>query len=192
MIKDELRAKMREMRRNLPADEVTEKSAVIARSLLGISAVKDARTVCVYLSALKEPDTRGIIGALLSAGKRVAVPVTDEENVTLSLSYIDNASELARGAYGIYEPTVIRRADENDIDVIVTPGLAFDKRGGRMGFGKGYYDRLFEKTDTLRIALCYDFQLLDKIPTEPHDAPMDIIVTEKRVLVIQSGSQHKR
>ena len=183
---------MREMRRSLTADEVNEKSAVIARSLLNISAVKDAKTVCVYISAFKEPDTRGIIDALLSSGKRVAVPVTDEENVTLSLSYIDNASELARGAYGIYEPTVIRRADENDIDVIVTPGLAFDTRGGRIGFGKGYYDRLFEKTDALRIALCYDFQLLEKIPTEPHDAPMDIIVTEKRVLVIQSGSQHKR
>ena len=192
MIKNELRAKMREMRRSLTADEVNEKSAVIARSLLNISAVKDAKTVCVYISAFKEPDTRGIIDALLSSGKRVAVPVTDEENVTLSLSYIDNASELARGAYGIYEPTVIRRADENDIDVIVTPGLAFDTRGGRIGFGKGYYDRLFEKTDALRIALCYDFQLLEKIPTEPHDAPMDIIVTEKRVLVIQSGSQHKR
>ena len=191
MIKDELRAKMRETRRNLSADEVTEKSAAIAQSLLNISAVKDARTVCMYISAFKEPDTRGIIGALLASGKRVAVPVTDEKNVTLSLSYIDNASELARGAYGIYEPTVIKRADENDMDVIITPGLAFDKRGGRMGFGKGYYDRLFEKTDALRIALCYDFQLLDEIPTEPHDAPMDIIVTEKRVLVIQSGSQHK-
>ena len=183
---------MRETRRSLTADEVTEKSAAIARSLLDISAVKDARTVCVYISAFKEPDTRGIIGALLSSGKRVAVPVTDEKSVTLSLSYIDSTSELGRGAYGIYEPTVIRRADENDMDVIVTPGLAFDKRGGRMGFGKGYYDKLFEKTDALRIALCYDFQLLDKIPTEPHDAPMDITVTEKRVLVIQSGSQHKR
>ena len=192
MIKDELRAKMREMRRSLTADEVKEKSAAIARSLLGIAAVKDARTVCVYISAFKEPDTRGIIGALLSAGKRVAVPVTDEASVTLSLSYIDNAAELARGAYGIYEPTVIKRADENDMDVIITPGLAFDKRGGRMGFGKGYYDRLFEKTNALRIALCYDFQLFEKIPTEPHDAPMDIIVTEKRILVIQSGSQHKR
>ena len=191
MIKDELRAKMRETRRSLTADEVTEKSAAIARSLLDIAAVKDAKTVCVYISAFKEPDTRGIINALLAAGKRVAVPVTDEENVTLSLSYIDSTSALAHGAYGIYEPTVIKRADENDMDVIITPGLAFDKRGGRMGFGKGYYDRLFEKTNALRIALCYDFQLLDEIPTEPHDAPMDIIVTEKRVLVIQSGSQHK-
>ena len=192
MIKDELRVKMREMRRDLSADEVKEKSAAIARSLLNISAVKDAETVCVYISAFKEPDTRGIIDALLSAGKRVAVPVTDEENVTLSLSYIDKASELVRGAYGIYEPAVIRPASETDMDVIVTPGLAFDKRGNRMGFGKGYYDRLFEKTDALRIALCYDFQLFDEIPAEPHDAPMDIIVTEKRVLVIQSGSQHKR
>ncbi len=192
MIKDELRVKMRETRRNLPADEVKGKSEAIARSLLNITAVKDAKTVCVYISAFKEPDTRGIIGALLESGKRVAVPVADEESVTLSLSYIDNTSELARGAYGIYEPTVIKHADENDMDVIVTPGLAFDTRGGRMGFGKGYYDRLFEKTDALRIALCYDFQLLDEIPTEPHDAPMDIIVTEKRILVIQSGSQHKR
>ena len=176
---------MRTARRAMTADEVKEKSGIIKESLLNVAAVKNARTVCVYISAFNEPDTRGIIESLLSMGKRVAVPVTDTESVTLSLSYIDDMTDLVRGAYGIYEPAKIKSADEKDMDVIITPGLAFDSRGGRMGFGKGYYDRLFEKTDAMRIGLCYDFQLHDEIPTEPHDVPMNIIVTEKEILEIQ-------
>ena len=168
----------------MTADEVKEKSGIIAESLLNTSAVKNARTVCVYISAFNEPDTRGIIESLLSSGKRVAVPVTDMESVTLSLSYIDDMADLVHGAYGIYEPAVIKSADEKDMDVIITPGLAFDRCGGRMGFGKGYYDKLFEKTDAVRIGLCYGCQLHDEIPTEPHDVPMNIIVTEKEILEI--------
>ena len=185
MIKDELRVKMRKMRREMTADEVKEKSGVIKESLLNTAAVKNAHTLCVYISAFNEPDTCGIIKSLLSSGKSVAVPVTDMESVTLSLSYIDDMTDLVRGAYGIYEPAVIKSANKKDMDVIITPGLAFDRRGGRMGFGKGYYDRLFEKTDAVRIGLCYDFQLHDEIPTEPHDVPMNIIVTEKEILEIQ-------
>ena len=107
------------------------------------------------------------------------------ETNTLSLFCIENAEELHKGAYGILEPSTKRPVAENDIDVIIVPGLAFDRRGGRMGFGAGYYDRLLIKTNAVKIGLCYDFQLMDSVPSEEHDVPMDYIITEKEIVEIR-------
>jgi len=93
--------------------------------------------------------------------------------------------DMKKGAYGILEPKTVRKADENNIDVILVPGLAFDRNGGRMGFGKGYYDRLLESSKAVKIGLCYDFQILEKIPTESHDVPMNFVITEKEILEIR-------
>lgn len=90
------------------------------------------------------------------------MPITDIESGTLSLSYINSMDDMEKGAYGILEPKTVRTADENNIDVILVPGLAFDRNGGRMGFGKGYYDRLLESSNAVKIGLCYDFQILEK------------------------------
>ena len=100
----------------------------------------------------------------------------------MSLSYINSMDDMKKGAYGILEPKTVRKADENNIDVILVPGLAFDRNGGRMGFGKGYYDRLLESSKAVKIGLCYDFQILEKIPTESHDVPMNFVITEKEIL----------
>lgn len=175
---------MREKRRLLTADEVTEKSAEIRENLFSLDCFKNVKTVCTFISAFNEPNTTAIIERLWSEGRRVIVPITDTENTTLILSYIESMTDLEKGAFGILEPTAIKPAKESDIGAVLVPGLAFDKSGGRMGFGKGYYDRLLEKTTAKKIALCYDFQLFDKIPTEAHDVPMDIIVTEEKIYVI--------
>ena len=184
-MKDALRLKMREKRRALTTDEVNIKSAKIQVALFSLDCFKSADTVCTFISAFKEPDTVEIIKRLLGDGKKVVVPVTDTNNTTLILSYIENMADLKKGAFGILEPTTVKPARESDIDAVLVPGLAFDKNGGRMGFGKGYYDRFLEKTDAVKIALCYDFQLSDQIPTEPHDVPMDIIITESGVTEVR-------
>ena len=93
---------------------------------------------------------------------------------------------MKKGAHGIPEPTEIVPISIEEIEIILVPGLAFDKTGARMGFGKGYYDKLLETRKAIKIGICYDFQLLDKIPSEPHDVPMDIIITEKRVQRIKT------
>lgn len=173
---------MREMRRALTPAEVTEKSTAIQKRLFSLDAFKSARNVCTFISAFKEPDTVEIIKALLGEGKGVIVPITHTGTNTLSLSYVEDFGDLKTGAFGILEPSVIKSAQENDIDAVLVPGLAFDRSGGRMGFGKGYYDRLLENTGAVKIGLCYDFQLFDTIPTEEHDVPMDIIITEKEIL----------
>lgn len=181
MIKEELRRDMRAKRRAMTAGEVQEKSAEIQKRLFSLDCIKNAGTVCTFISAFKEPDTTEIIQKLRKTGKNIAVPVTDTENVTLSLSYIDSLEDFKKGAYGIPEPKIMDIAHAADIDVILVPGLAFDKNGGRMGFGKGFYDRLLSDTRAVKIGLCYEFQLFDKIPTETHDVPMDLIVTEERI-----------
>lgn len=172
---------MRAKRRALTTDEVKLSSKKIRNSLFTLDCVKNAKTVCTFLSAFKEPDTIGIVRQLWEKKCRVIVPISDTETNTLSLSCIDNMDDLKKGAYGILEPSVVKTADEKDIDVILVPGLAFDRHGGRMGFGKGYYDRLLETSSTVKIGLCYDFQLFDTIPTESHDVPMDFIITEKEI-----------
>lgn len=185
MIKDKLREEMRAKRRALTADEVKLSSEKIRNSLFTLDCVKNAKTVCTFLSAFKEPDTIEIVKQLWEKKCRVIVPISDTETNTLSLSFIDSMADLKKGAYGILEPSVVKTADENAIDVILVPGLAFDRSGARMGFGKGYYDRLLEMSSAVKIGLCYDFQLFDSIPTESHDVPMDFIVTEKEICEIR-------
>ena len=161
------------------------KSDEIRQRLLGVECVKQAQTICTFISAFKEPDTVEIIKELWEQDKKIVVPITDIESSTLSLSYINSMDDMKKGAYGILEPKTVRKADENNIDVILVPGLAFDSNGGRMGFGKGYYDRLLESSKAVKIGLCYDFQILEKIPTESHDVPMNFVITEKEILEIR-------
>ncbi len=174
---------MRARRRALTKAEVTISSEKIRENVFTL--ISDEKNICVFLSAFKEPDTSGIIGDLLETGRSVAVPVTRADSAALTLSYIDGVSGLKKGAYGILEPSQIKPADENDMDIILAPGLAFDRGGGRMGFGMGYYDRLLENSRAVKIGLCYDFQLLDSIPAESHDVPMDFIITENEILKVR-------
>ncbi len=182
MNKEAIRTDMRAKRRALTTADVSTLSAQITEKLFSLRDIQSAKTVCTFISAFKEPDTLRIIDGLIKNGKRIAVPITDTENISLSLSYIDGIHNLTRGAYGIYEPSVIKHAHIEDADAVLVPGLAFDRHGGRMGFGKGYYDRLLENCKCVKIGLCYDFQILSEIPSEPHDIRMDYIITENEII----------
>lgn len=184
MNKNELREQMRALRRNMTSEEVTEKSRKIQKHLFDFNEYKNAQTVLLYLSAFKEPSTAEIISDALNQKKRVAVPISDTSNFTLTLSYISGFDDLQKGAYGISEPKKIIKADISDIDLAIIPGLAFDKNGNRMGFGKGYYDRLLKDLSAHKISLCYSFQLLDKIPAKAHDVPMNTIITEDGIYAV--------
>lgn len=175
---------MRARRRNLTAAEISEKSMKIQEFLFGFEKYQNAETVMLYLSAFKEPSTAEIVKAALKSKKRVIVPVSNTENETLTLSYINGFEELEKGAYGILEPKIIRPAAAADIDFILVPGIAFDYRGNRLGFGKGYYDKLLYNCGAEKTALCYAFQLIEEIPSDAHDVPMNTIITEEGIYVI--------
>lgn len=182
MEKETLRKLMKERRKALTDREIAEKSAAVQKKLFSLPEFANAKTVMTYISAFREVSTDGIINRLFECKKRVAVPVSNTDSITLTPSYISGTAELVRGAYGIKEPSVIRECTVSDIDIIIVPGIAFDVRKNRMGFGKGYYDRLLYGSDAIKIGLCYDFQLLDIIPSDKHDIPMDIIITEERIV----------
>lgn len=184
MNKNELREEMRALRRGLTTLEVEEKSRKIRENLFALDEYKNAETVLLYLSAFKEPSTADIIADALNQKKRVAVPISDTNNFTLTLSYITGFDDLQKGAYGILEPKKIIKADLSDIDLAVIPGLAFDKNGNRMGFGKGYYDKLLKDCKAHKTALCYSFQMFDKIPSDTHDIPMNTIITEDGIYAV--------
>lgn len=185
MMKDKLRNEMRARRRELSKEQIKFFSREIRERLFSLDLMKNTKAVCTFISAFNEPDTIEIIKRMLSAHIKTAVPVTNVETSTLTLSYIENMDNLKKGAYNISEPKVIAEAKAEDFDVVIVPGLAFDKNGSRMGFGKGYYDRLLENTSAVKIALCYSFQVFENIPSEEHDIPMDYIITEKEIIKIR-------
>lgn len=179
MIKEVIRKKMRRLRRELTDEQIKEYSEIIRYKLESRKAFKEAETVMMYISFSHEPETIPIIKNLLEQGKNVVVPVSELSTNTIIPTYIHNIDELRKGAYGILEPTIIRAVDPADIDVVVIPGIAFDMHRNRLGFGKGYYDKFLGTTDAQRIALCYDFQIVDDLPTDEFDLPMNLILTEK-------------
>lgn len=179
-MKDIIRNQMRARRRALSAEEIQVKSAAIHSALFSLDVFKKADTVMVYVSAFKEVDTHTIINYLAENGKKTVVPISNTADHTITPSYIDGLHSLKRGAYGILEPKEIKYA--NHFDVILVPGVAFDEKCSRCGFGAGYYDRLLSKCCAVKIGLCYDFQIVKNLETDIHDIPMDIVISERRII----------
>ncbi len=159
------------------AYERARKSLEIKKGLFALEEFKSAKTVMFYVSKDGEVDTIQMIKDTLRMGKRVAVPVTKVEKKELIASQIlDLEKELTRGPYGILEPKsgYVRPVPIEKIDLIVVPGVAFDKMGRRLGRGAGYYDRFLKKfhKDVPFIGLAFDFQVVENLPTLSHDVPV--------------------
>ncbi len=179
MSKDEIRTALKSKRRALTAEEQAEKSSRITDFFLSLSLYNKADTVMIYMSSFNEPSTAAIIDALKRDSKRVVVPISNTADFTITPAYLSDA--IKTGAYGIPEPEECIKADVADIDIALIPGIAFDKSGSRIGFGKGYYDRFLLEFKGIKAGICYDFQVLDEIPSSEHDIKMDMIITEKRI-----------
>lgn len=173
------------MRKNLSKFEVLEKSNRIKKNLFDIKEFKQARTILFYVSYDNEVYTHDMVKESMSSGKNVVVPVSDKENRRLILSKLESLDDLDYGAYGILEPKK-ERVNEVSLDMInliIVPGVGFDEQGYRVGHGMGYYDRVLkDSTNALHIGLAFEFQIVDEIPAEKHDIPVDKIVTEKRII----------
>ena len=149
----------------------------------------DAKTVLFYVDAGSEVRTRQALPDALKDGKRIVVPWCVVETNELELFHLEDMSELVEGAYKILEPreglrlAPGKRLTPADLDLVMVPGTAFDPRGGRMGQGKGYYDRLLANTrpDVTLIGLAFECQMFPEIPVAPHDVFMDAVITEKQV-----------
>ncbi len=182
-MKEKLRNEIKEKRRKQIKEEQRIKSKEITEKLFSLKKYKNAKTVLFYVSYNDEVFTHEMIKEALN-DKKVVVPISNTKDETLSLSVLKSWDDLEIGSYGILEPKKKRIKEMNIdlIDLIIIPGVAFDINGNRMGHGKGYYDKLLEKTKATTIGLCFEFQLVEKIQIKPHDIPVNIIITEKRVI----------
>jgi 5-formyltetrahydrofolate cyclo-ligase len=163
-------------------------SRAICARFVALPAYAAARTVMWYVDAGSEVRTRHTLPEALGHGKRVVVPWCVVETNTLELFHLSDMSELVEGAYKILEPKPeLRQLPDKvvrpeELDLVMVPGTAFDLRGGRMGQGKGYYDRLLAtaRRNAPLVGMAFDCQIFEEIPVAPHDVYMDLVLTETR------------
>ena len=183
--KERLRKRVLAVRMGLDRGRAKVSGQAILDRVLGLEAYRQAQLVHTYVSSKEnEVDTRALIGACFAHGKRVAVPVVMPGTKTLAHALIDGLDQLVVGPWGLAQPDPAAATwlpAEARIDLVVVPGLAFDRRGQRIGWGGGYYDRFLAQVQTIKIGLCYDELVLDCIPGEPHDVPVNMVVAETAI-----------
>lgn len=186
-MKKTLRKNMLTLRSSLTPDEITFKSQQISARVLGSEVYQRASFVMLYMDFKNEVETAGLILSALEDGKRVALPVVDQVAHRLVLVEItDMERDLNRSDFGILEPSITpeNTLEPGAIDLILAPGVAFDLRGYRMGYGGGFYDQLLSQCDRDQVrvyALCFDIQVVSQVPIDPHDQRMDGLFTESGV-----------
>ncbi len=182
--KEAARERARAVRCRLTPAEISWRSAAIERHLLEV--IDGANPVMVYASKPGEVDTSGLIDRLLDRGIGIVVPIIEQETRTLRLSFLRDPSVLQPSTFSVPEPVGFEiPADPSEIDLVVVPMMAFDRRGFRLGYGAGYYDRFLSDHPRMKkIGVAFSCLELERIPADELDVPMDIIVTEEGILDI--------
>jgi 5-formyltetrahydrofolate cyclo-ligase len=177
-----LRERLLQRLRQQPESARLAKSRKIAGKLRRLAVYRKARRLLCYAAFDGEVETQPILAQALADGKRVAVPVTRASGKRIIPVEIRAPRELdRRGAFGIPQPSgVRRRLSVRRLDLVIVPGVAFDRGGLRLGRGGGYFDRFLAKVPRRvpRVGLAFKFQLLKKLPGEPHDQPVSRVITD--------------
>lgn len=177
--KKALRTALRRRRREMPEQERRPLDDAIFRNVMQSGWFRSADTLLLYVSCGGEADTVRILAEALRLGKCVAVPKCGENGV-MQFYCIGSMDELAAGAYGILEPTGTQQPVITSQTVCIVPGVAFTRRGERLGQGGGYYDRFLELHPMMQtVGICYSCMLQPELPCEAHDRRVDIVVTEE-------------
>jgi 5-formyltetrahydrofolate cyclo-ligase len=165
------------------------RSDEIVKTLETLPGYRRAVTIAFYVNVRNEARTRGAIAAAIDQEKAACVPAVDGSQ--LKLYRVKSLAELSPGAFGVPEPSAAVRAEAErlvvpcEVDAFVVPGLAFDRNGGRLGYGRGYYDRLLATApQAFKIGLAYDCQLVRLVPMAPTDVRVDCVVTESGVYAV--------
>ena len=178
MEKKDIRKLVFSKRKEMAQAELERRSAVICDTLMQLEAFRRAKAVYVYMDCKGEVSTRPLIEAAWKLGKRVAAPKVHGEEMTYY--YITSYDDVAPGYYDIPEPVTGRAASDEDA-LLIVPGVGFDEKRGRCGYGKGFYDRyLSVHTQHTTAAVAFEFQMMEEIPTAPHDILPQYLITEER------------
>ena len=178
LTKQQIRSKILFRLKTQKEEDRNKKSNAIARKLFGLKLFKKAKVVMFYVSFDGEVNTEDMIEKARKLGKIIALPACNARKCMIAPCAYGHSMPLRRGLYGILEPQVKKPMPVEQVDLLIVPGVAFDKKGNRLGRGKGYYDRFLNtlNPDTPRIGLAFDFQILPSLPITSADVPVNRVL----------------
>lgn len=184
MDKKSIRNTIRKELLKMSVKQHTQKSLMIHNKLINTIDIKEAKTIAVTISNFPEVNTKPLIEALWKIGKRVAVPRCIPKTKEMHFYIIENFEQLENVYMDLYEPIIEQTVyiKKSDIDVLIAPGIAFDNKGFRIGYGGGYYDRYLTDYKKKTISLAFELQIVDKIPINEYDLSICTIITEERFI----------
>jgi 5-formyltetrahydrofolate cyclo-ligase len=184
--KEALRKRLAALRRTLTSEARAERSTRACEHLIAHAGFDNARVVLAYAALRFELDPQHALAQAAHAGKTLLLPRVVPESHELTLHVYKLGDELSESGFGVREPLAsAERVAHEQVDLVLVPALAFDARGYRLGYGKGFYDRLLPTLGRAeRIGLAFELSLLPQLPNEEHDIAVHRVVTEKRVLEV--------
>lgn len=185
--KADLRRRMRAARGALPDDERARLGSEIERRLLDVPEIRAAATVLLFYAFGSEVPTRGMASTLSARGIRVLLPYLVEGTMAAAAYEPGRPEALTPSGYGPKEPADRRAVDPGEVDVVVAPGLAFDREGHRLGYGGGHYDRYLAslRTDATRVGIGFGLQVVDAVPHGPDDQALHVVVTDRETIRVR-------
>jgi 5-formyltetrahydrofolate cyclo-ligase len=185
--KRQLRRSILALRRGLPATEYRPRSHRVWERVAALSYYQRARVVLGYMAFDREVLTDGLMRQAIALGKQLVLPMVQADRQHLALYAIEDLErDVAPGYCGILEPQPqrTRAVAPEALDLVLVPGVAFDMRGGRLGFGAGFYDRLLSRLprEVPKVGMAFDFQVIPRLPYEPQDVMLDAVVTDSRII----------
>jgi len=186
-LKATLRAEMHRVRAAIPEGERRRRGDAIRERLLGLPEMRTAATVLIFASFGSEVPTRDLASDLHVAGKRLLLPYL--AGAEMEVAEVAPGEPLVPSTYGPPEPEGRDPVDPAEIDLVVAPGLAFDRSGGRLGYGGGAYDRYLARLSSaaLLVGIGFREQVVDVVPTRPGDVPVRVVVTDREVIDARRG-----
>ena len=183
-LKNELRKEMKTKLKSLTEEEHTELSSYIQTQLFQTKEWQEAKTIGVTVSRFPEVRTEEIIERAWNEGKKVVVPKCNSKSTTMDFYEMKSFHDLEVVYYGLREPIVSKTkyVPSSEIELIIVPGLIYDKAGYRIGFGGGYFDRYLQNFQGRKISLAFSTQVMEKVPRESFDIPVEAIITDEGVI----------
>jgi 5-formyltetrahydrofolate cyclo-ligase len=183
--KKELRQTLLERRKSISEPDYYGASADIIEQLKEQHEYQNAHTIHCYVSINKrrEVETRELVKEMLFKGKKVIVPITDFENGILTHIHLTSFEDLKSNKWGVPEPNDGKEVSSDELELVIVPMVGGDEQCNRIGYGEGFYDRFLKEVTCPKIGLIFEQNVIEEIPVEEFDIPLDKIITEERIII---------
>ncbi len=178
--KEELRREILKRRTDQDPDEKSVRDERIRENLKGLPEFRPTGTILMFYPIKGEPDITPLFDYVLSRGGALVLPKVDGNN--LRVVRLLDPTQVQAGRFRVPEPVGGEEVSPEDLDLAIVPGIVFDRRCYRIGFGKGFYDRLLAKVPAPKVGVGYSFQVVPEVPRDPWDVPLDLVVTDEEVI----------